>query len=70
MKDFIVEDRKAGQVVVEGKISEAGGVIVVNSSLDEGTVKGVISQISKDVASGKTRGRLGPGELDWVEVER
>ncbi len=71
MKDFIVEDRKAGEVVLEGKISEGGGVIVTNSkSLSEVQVQGIVNQISKEVASGSTRGRVGPGDLDWVEVAR
>ena len=70
MRDFIVEDRKAGEVVLEGKISGAGGVIVSNatSALDEGKIKVIVSQVAKDVAAGKSRGRLSLDELDWVEV--
>lgn len=70
MRDFIVEDRKAGEVVLEGKISSAGGVIVTSSTgaLDEGKIKVIVSQIGKDVAAGNSRGRLSLGDLDWVEV--
>jgi hypothetical protein len=70
MRDFIVEDRKAGEVVLEGKISGAGGVIVSNatSALDEARIKVIVSQVAKDVAAGKNRGRLSLDELDWVEV--
>ena len=69
MKNFIVEDRKVGEVVLEGKISEAGGVIVTSSrSLSEVQVEGIVSQISRDVAAGSTRGRVVPGDLDWLEV--
>jgi hypothetical protein len=70
MRDFIVEDRKAGEVVLEGKISGAGGVIVSNatSALDEGKIKVIVSQVAKDVAAGKSRGRLSLDQLDWVEV--
>lgn len=69
MKDFIVEDRKAGEVVLEGKISGAGGVIVSSSTLDEGKVKVIVGQITRDVAAGKTRGRLDLGDMDWLQVE-
>lgn len=70
MRDFIVEDRKAGEVVLEGKISGAGGVIVSNatSALDESRIKVIVSQVAKDVAAGKNRGRLSLDDLDWVEV--
>ena len=70
MRNFIVEDRTAGEVVLEGKISAVGGVIVSTSSgtLNEGQIKGIVSQITKDVAAGNNRGRLGTENLDWVEV--
>ena len=70
MKNFIVEDRKAGEVVLEGKISEGGGIIVTSTaeSLSEVQTQGIVSQISKEVAAGKTRGRVSPGDLDWLQV--
>lgn len=71
MRNFIVEDRVAGEVVLEGKISAVGGVIVSTSSdtLNEGQIKGIVSQISRDLAAGNNRGRLGTDTLAWVEVE-
>ena len=70
MRSFIVEDRTAGEIVMEGKISGAGGVIVSNATraLNPAQVEAIVGAIGRDVAAGNSRGKLAGGDLDWVEV--
>lgn len=70
MRRFVVEDRTAGEVVMEGRISGAGGVIVSSATraLNAEQVQAIVTAIGRDVAAGNSRGKLTGGNLDWVEV--
>jgi hypothetical protein len=69
MKPFIVEDRNAGEVLLQGRIGASGTIIVtaMAEALGERRADEILLRVGRDFLAGSTGGRLDDEGLAWFE---
>lgn len=69
MKRFIVEDRREGEILLEGEIGVDGTLVVTEQAdaLEDDEIRVILDAIQQGVASGHTSGVVGEHGLEWFE---
>lgn len=69
MKHFIVEDRREGEILLEGEVAADGTLLVTDQAdtLEDHEVRLILDAIHQGVAAGHVNGVLAVRGLEWFE---